>query len=153
MSAASGSMGSMERTTVDVDGWLAALEGPRADAVRELDRMIAAEFAGLDRALWQGVFWGGTEQSIIGYGAITQPRPRGEPVEWFLVGLADQAAHLSVYVNAAEEGEYLVRRRAGELGRVKVGSAAISIPSLDRLDRDGFVRLLRRARELAPDAR
>lgn len=143
----------MERTAIDVDAWLAALDGPRADAMRELDRMIAAEFARLDRALWQGAFWGGTEQSIIGYGAITQHRPRGEPVEWFLVGLADQSAHLSVYVNAAEDGEYLVTRRAGELGRVKVGSAAVSIASLDRLDRDGFVRMLRRARELAPDAR
>lgn len=143
----------MERTATDVDVWLAELSGPRADAMRELDRVITGELAGLDRALWQGAFWGGTEQSIIGYGAIAQPRPRGEPVEWFLIGLADQAAHLSVYVNAAEDGEYLVKRRAGELGRVKVGSAAITIPSLDRLDPDGFVRLLRRARELAPDAR
>ena len=143
----------MERTDVDVDAWLAALGGPRADAMRELDRVITAELAGLDRTLWQGVFWGGTEQSIIGYGAITQPRPRGESVEWFLVGLADQSAHVSVYVNAAEDGEYLVKRRAGELGRVKVGSAAISITSLDRLDRDGFTGLLRRARQLAPDAR
>lgn len=143
----------MERTATDVDAWLAELSGPRADAMRELDRVITGELAGLDRALWQGAFWGGTEQSIIGYGAIAQPRPRGEPVEWFLIGLADQAAHLSVYVNAAEDGEYLVKRRAGELGRVKVGSAAITIPSLDRLDPDGFVRLLRRARELAPDAR
>lgn len=143
----------MERTATDVDVWLAELSGPRADAMRELDRVITGELAGLDRALWQGAFWGGTEQSIIGYGAIAQPRPRGEPVEWFLIGLADQAAHLSVYVNAAEDGEYLVKRRAGELGRVKVGSAAITIPSLDRLDSDGFVRLLRRARELAPDAR
>lgn len=143
----------MERTATDVDAWLAELSAPRAEAMRELDRVITGELPGLDRALWQGVFWGGTEQSIIGYGAIAQPRPRGEPVEWFLIGLADQAAHLSVYVNAAEDGEYLVKRRAGELGRVKVGSAAITIPSLDRLDRDGFVRLLRRARELAPDAR
>lgn len=143
----------MERTDRDVDAFLAALDGDRAEAVRELDRVISAEFAGLERALWEGEFWGGTAQSIVGYGAITQPRPRGGSVEWFLVGLADQSKHLSVYVNAAEDGEYLVRRRAGELGRVKVGSAAITITSLDRLDRDGFVALLRRARELVPDAR
>lgn len=143
----------MERTDVDVDAWLAQLDGPRADAIRELDRVISAELAGLERVLWQGAMWGGTEQSIIGYGAISQARPRGEPVDWFLVGLADQSAHLSVYVNAAEEGEYLVKRRAKELGRVKVGSAAITIPSLDRLDLDAFRALLRRARELVPDAR
>ncbi|WP_353814688.1 hypothetical protein [Agromyces sp. SYSU T00266] len=143
----------MERTDRDVDAVLAALEGERADAMRELDRLIAAEFAGLERVLWQGVFWGGTEQSIIGYGAITQPRPRGGSVDWFLVGLADQAKHLSIYVNAAEDGGYLVQRHASELGRVKVGSAAIAVPSLDRLDLDALTRVLRRARELTPDVR
>jgi hypothetical protein len=142
----------MERTGRDVDEFLAALDGDRAEALRELDRLISTELAGLERVLWEGEMWGGTAQSIIGYGAITQPRPRGGSVDWFLVGLADQSKHLSVYVNAAEDGEYLVKRRAGELGRVKVGSAAITIPSLDRLDRDGFVALLRRARELVPDA-
>jgi hypothetical protein len=143
----------MERTGRDVDAFLAGLDGERADDMRELDRAIATEFAGLERVLWEGEFWGGTAQSIVGYGGITQPRPRGGAVDWFLVGLADQSKHLSVYVNAAEEGEYLVKRRAAELGRVKVGSAAITIPSLDRLDLDGFVAVLRRARELEPGAR
>jgi len=143
----------MERTDRDVDAYLASLEGERADAMRELDRLIAAEFSGLERVLWQGVFWGGTEQSIIGYGGITQPRPKGGSVDWFLVGLADQAKHLSIYVNAAEDGEYLVKRHAAELGRVKVGSAAIAVPSLDRLDVEAFTRVLRRAKELTPDVR
>ncbi|MRX42995.1 hypothetical protein [Agromyces kandeliae] len=143
----------MERTDRDIDAYLAALEGDRADAMRELDRVIAAEFAGLERVLWRGVFWGGTEQEIIGYGAIAQPRPRGGSVDWFLVGLADQAKHLSIYVNAAEGGGYLVQRHASELGRVKVGSAAVAVPSLDRLDLEAFVRVLRRARELTPDVR
>ncbi|MGR0320841.1 hypothetical protein [Agromyces sp. ZXT2-3] len=143
----------MERTDRDVDAVLAALDGERADAIRELDRVVSAEFAGLERALWEGVFWGGTEQAIIGYGAVTQPRPKGGSVDWFLVGLADQAKHLSIYVNAAEDGAYLVQRFAPELGRVKVGSAAISVTSLDRLDLDAFVRLLRRAREVTPGVR
>jgi len=142
----------MERTGRDVDAYLAGLGGERAEAMRELDRLISAEFDGLERALWEGVFWGGTEQAIIGYGAITQERPRAASVDWFLVGLAEQARHVSVYVNAAEDGAYLVQRRAASLGRVKVGSAAITITALDRLDRDGFVALLRRARELVPDA-
>jgi hypothetical protein len=143
----------MERTDRDVDDFLSALDGERAEAMRELDEIVSAEFAGLERVLWEGTFWGGTEQSIIGYGAITQPRPRGGSVDWFLVGLADQAKHLSIYVNAAEDGAHLVQRHAAELGRVKVGAAAITVQSLDRLDRDGFVRLLRRARELTPDVR
>jgi hypothetical protein len=97
--------------------------------------------------------WGGTEQRIVGYGGIMQPRRRGASIEWFLVGIALQQQHLSVYVNAAEDGEYLVKRRAAELGTVKVGSAAVTFASLEALDLDAFRAMLRRARELAPDAR
>ena len=143
----------MQRTDLDVDAFLAGLESPRAADLRALDRLIGAELAGLERVLWEGPMWGGTEQRIVGYGGITQPRPRGASVDWFLVGIAEQQRHLSVYVNAVEEGEYLVKRRAGELGRVKVGSAAVTFASLDDLDIDAFRALLQRARALAPDAR
>ena len=143
----------MERTDADVDAFLAGIAGARGDDLRGLDRIISEELAGLERVLWEGAMWGGTEQRIIGYGGISQPRPRGASVEWFLVGLAEQKRHLSVYVNAAEDGEYLVKRRAGELGAVKVGSAAVTFASLADLDEPAFRALLRRARELMPDAR
>ena len=143
----------MERTELDVDVWLASVGGAAGEALRELDTLIAPEFAGFDRALWRGVFWGGTEQDIVGYGAIRQDRPRGASVDWFLVGLAAQAKHLSVYVNAVDDGEHLVRRLAPTLGRVKVGAAAVTFASPDMLDRDGFVAMLRRALAVAPDVR
>lgn len=143
----------MDRTDTDVDGFLAGIEGPRGDDLRELDRIITGELAGLERVLWEGTMWGGTEQRIVGYGGISQSRPRGASVDWFLVGLARQQRHLSVYVNAAEDGEYLVRRRARELGKVAVGSAALTFDSVADLDVDAFRGLLRRARELTPDVR
>lgn len=143
----------MERTDTDVDDFLAGVEGPRGDDLRALDRILSEELAGLERVLWEGPMWGGTEQRIVGYGGVTQPRPRGASVEWFLVGLAMQQKHLSIYVNAAEDGEYLVKRRAADLGKVKVGSAALAFGSLADLDEAAFRALIRRARELVPDAR
>ncbi|GAA1796403.1 DUF1801 domain-containing protein [Agromyces lapidis] len=142
----------MERSDLDVDDFLASVEGPRGDDLRALDRIISNELAGLERVLWTGPMWGGTDQRIVGYGGISQPRPRGASVEWFLVGLAAQQRHLSLYVNAADGGEYLVRRHAAELGRVKVGSAAVTFGSLADLDEPALRALLRRARELSPEA-
>lgn len=142
----------MERTDTDVDGFLAEEQGPRGDDLRALDRIFSEELSGLERVLWEGPMWGGTEQRIIGYGGITQPRPRGASVEWFLVGLAMQQKHLSVYVNAAEDGEYLVKGHAAELGKVKVGSAAVTFASLADVDEQALRSLIRRARELVPDA-
>ncbi len=120
----------------------------RAEELVRLDEIIREALSGLERVLWRGKMWGGTEQAIVGYGMIAQPRPRGGDVDWFLVGLAEQKNHLSVYVNAAENDEYLVRAHAHQLGRVKVGAAAITFRSIDDLDLARFRSLLQRAREL-----
>jgi hypothetical protein len=80
----------MQRTDSDVDDFLASLEGDNAATMWALDAIIAPVFEGCERMLWQGVFWGGSEQQIIGYGGIVQARPKGDDVEWFLVGLAEQ---------------------------------------------------------------
>lgn len=53
-----------------VSEWLASLQDPRTNDVRSLDSLIADAFAGDSRVLWEGVFRGGTEQSIIGYGDL-----------------------------------------------------------------------------------
>lgn len=148
-----GQNGRMERTDTDVDAFLGGVEGRQGDDLRALDAIISAELAGLERVLWAGVMWGGTDQRIVGYGAISQPRPRGASVEWFLVGLAAQQRHLSLYVNAAADGAYLVKAWADRLGRVNIGSAAVTFTTAADLDLSGLRALLRRARELAPDVR
>lgn len=142
----------MDRTERDVDEFLATLDGPQADSIRALDALIGEAFPGRARELWEGVFWGGTEQQIIGYGHTRQVRPGKATVEWFVVGLARQKKHLSVYVNAVEEGRYLVQRYQDRLGTVKVGSAALTFTSIDALDLDAFRALLADAARLSTDA-
>lgn len=135
----------MEPTGADVDAFLAGLgEDQRADMLA-LDQRISAHLGGRERELWEGVFWGGSQQQIIGYARIHQPRPKGPDVEWFLVGLAAQQRHLSVYVNAVADGGYLLKQYAGRLGKAKVGAAAITIPSVDAVDLDALDELLARA--------
>lgn len=137
---------SMRPTTASVDAFLSA-DDPDGSLAR-LDAVITGALPGASRVLWQGVFWGGTEQSIIGYGHIVQPRPRGKDVEWFLVGLARQRRHLSLYVNAAEDGIYLAKSYGQRLGRTKVGSASISFASADDVDLTVLDELVRHAGRL-----
>lgn len=100
----------MERTSADVDAFLADLPDARRDDMVALDTLIRTHLGPRERELWQGVFWGGTEQQIIGYARIEQPRPKGPAVEWFLIGLALQKDHISLYVNAAADGAYLTKK-------------------------------------------
>ena len=132
----------MERTGADVDEFLTRLDGPHAETMRAIDALIGERLGGRERELWEGVFWGGTEQRIIGYARIEQPRPKGESVEWFLLGLAQQQKHVSLYVNAVAEGGYLLAQYQGRLGSLKQGAAALTIPSLEKVNLEGLASLV-----------
>lgn len=126
---------SMRPTSDSVSGFLAEDAAVADDdSLAVVDGAITAALPGISRTLWRGVFWGGTEQAIIGYGRIEQSRPRGESVEWFLLGLARQKRHVSLYVNAAEGREYLTKTYAPRLGKVKAGAAALSFATAGDLD-------------------
>jgi hypothetical protein len=138
----------MERTENDPDQFIDSLPSETGGDMRRLDRVIAEVMADESRALWQGVFWGGSDQTIIGYGDFSSTDSRGKSVDWFKVGLAAQKRHLSLYVNAADSDGYLVGKYADRLGKVKTGSASISFKSADDLDLDVLKELLRAARKL-----
>lgn len=138
----------MQRSETPVDAFLASLpDAPRADMVA-LDARIAAVMAGHERVLWEGPMWGGTQQHIIGYGSYRSGNRSGAEVEWFILGLAMQKAHLSLYVSAVEDGQYLAKRWADRLGRVKVGSANVTFRRLEDVDLEALLEMVERAREL-----
>ena len=104
---------------------------------------------GLDKILYTGTFWGGSDQEIIGYGPYVYTRPNGVEVDWFVIGLAVQKNYLSMYVSAVDNGEYLSKSRGDRLGKVKIGSSSISFKGVDDLDLAELRSFLDRARELS----
>ena len=138
----------MERSTTTPDAFIASLPDDQREDVAALDRILAEEMAGLERVLWEGVFWGGTQQRIIGYGADRVTGSSGKAVDWFIVGLARQKAHISLYANAAEDGASLIKTYAPRLGTVKVGSANATFKRASDLDEGVLRELVRRVREL-----
>lgn len=138
----------MQVTNRSVDEFLLSLPDSSRDEMSALDALIAPVFVGDARVMWEGIFWGGTEQSIIGYGDLEQARSKGETVRWFVVGLALQKSGISVYVNAVKDGQYLGKVYGKTLGNVKIGSASIGFKQLADLDIDTFTSMVREAREL-----
>jgi hypothetical protein len=61
------------------------------------------------------------------------------------VSLAPQKRHLSLYVCAVVDGQYLPEARAARLGRVSCGKSCIRFTSLDRVDTAELAALLRDA--------
>jgi hypothetical protein len=138
----------MERSTRDPAEHIATLPDPVRADIERLDAAISEVMAGTTRTLWEGRFWGGSEQTIIGYGDYSYRRSDGETVEWFVVGLAAQKRYISVYVNAVEGDRYLAETYADSLGKAKVGRSNISFKALADIDLDALLGLVARAREL-----
>jgi len=143
----------MQRSTTSPDAFLTSLPDPIRDDLAALDAELTRVFSGHERVLWEGPMWGGTHQRIIGYGTLRQPRPSGETVEWFVVGLAAQKSYLSLYVSAVEDGRYLIKRYADRLGKVKVGSANVTFRRLADVDLPVVVKMATRARDLVSRSR
>ena len=135
----------MERVGTSPDEYLASLPGELRGDMTALDRRLGAALPGHRRSLWQGVFWGRSFQTIIGYGDYSYVRSDKTPVAWFIVGLARQKSYYSVYVNAADGRRYLTEAYAGRLGKVKAGKSSISFRRLADLELEVLMELVERA--------
>jgi phage protein U len=133
----------LERSPTTPDEHVARLPPEVRGDVVTLDLLITKAMPGASRTLWEGRFWGGTHQKIIGYGDFVYKRPNKPTVEWFVVGLAVQKNHLSLYVNASDEEGHLLGRYADRLGKVKVGSAVVNFKTVADLDVGMLRELLR----------
>ncbi len=141
----------MQRSSTSPDDFITALPEAARDDIAMLDAQLSQIFAGHERVLWEGKMWGGTEQRIIGYGAYRYEGRSGASGDWFVLGLAAQKAHLSLYVSAVEDGQYLVKRYADRLGKVKVGSANVTFKRLADVDLAVLLEMAERARDLMLD--
>ena len=116
----------MKRTGTSPKHYIVSQEVDIREALEELHALIKKVLPGQDCCMWEGVFWGGSEQRIIGYGNYSYLRADKTQIEWFIVGLARQKNYFSVYVNAVEGGTYLAELYGPRLGKVKIGKSSIS---------------------------
>ena len=140
----------MQRSETTPDDFLASLPDDVRDDMLAIDGALAPVFAGDERVLWEGPFWGGTHQYIIGYGSYHYRGRSGAEGEWFVIGLAAQKKYFSVYVNAADDDMPLTQRYASRLGKVKAARSNLQVKQASDLDFDVLRELAARAREVAP---
>lgn len=137
----------MIKVNLDPDIFISTLEEKQKDMIF-LDKEISKIMSGECRVLWQGKFWGGSEQNIIGYGELKYTRRKNEVVEWFKIGLAAQKDYISIYVNAIENNQYLAEKYKDKLGKVRVGKSSISFKNISDIDLKVFIELIKKARQL-----
>ncbi len=125
--------------------YIASQEPDVRQVLDVIHTLIKKALPGQDCVLWEGVFWGGSEQQIIGYGNYTYLRSDKTRVEWFIVGLARQKNYFSVYVNAVDDGQYLTERYGPRLGKVKTGKSSITFRNLADVNLDVLSEIIEHA--------
>ncbi|SEP06481.1 DUF1801 domain-containing protein [Trujillonella endophytica] len=127
-------------TSGEIEAWFAAA-GVREAELRAVDALVTAAVPGIDRELVAA----GSGQ-MLGYGLMPyKPRSAKVATTWPVVALAAQKRHLSLYVCAVVDGEYIAEARAERLGRVSCGKSCIRFASLDRVDAAELSALVRDA--------
>ena len=110
--------------------FLAQAPAARRSLLEAVDRTIAAAVPGLETWIWRGKMWGGTDQTILGYGRFSYTNRSGVEVEWFLIGLANQKAYVSLYVTGRRRVPGPALRRAAWQGT----AASVSFTRLENID-------------------
>jgi Domain of unknown function (DU1801) len=124
----------------EIDAWFDSA-GARSGELRRVDELVTAAAPGIDRQL---VPMGSS--AMLGYGLMPyRPRSAKETTMWPLISLAAQKRHLSLYVSAVVDGEYLAEQRADRLGKVSCGRSCIRFTSLDGVDAVELSALVRDA--------
>jgi hypothetical protein len=124
----------------DIEAWFVSA-GPRGEELRRVDELVTAAAPGIDRQLVRT-----SSSAMLGYGLMPyKPRSARETTMWPLISLAAQKRHLSLYVSAVVDGEYLAEQRADRLGKVSCGKSCVRFTSLDTVDAAELSALVRDA--------
>ncbi|RKU28412.1 hypothetical protein C6497_09325 [Candidatus Poribacteria bacterium] len=142
----------MERVETTPEEYIESQETEIKAVLTELHELIKSSLPDVDNCLWEGIFWGGSEQRIIGYGHWSYQRSDKKQVEWFLIGLTRQKNYYSIYVNAVEGRKYLTEIYSSRLGKVKTGKSSIGFRKLEDLDLDVLRELIQHAYKTTSDS-
>ena len=141
----------MERVETSPDDYIAIQGSDIRTVLEQLHTLIKTALPDRDCCMWEGVFWGGSEQRIIGYGNFSYQRSDKKQVEWFLVGLTRQKNYFSVYVNAVEGKHYLAELYDSRLGKVKTGKSSISFRNLSDVNLDVLREMIEHAGKITTE--
>jgi hypothetical protein len=135
----------MQKTKNSIKDYIQSLPEEKRIVIEHLHTLISKIDSKVDVVMWEGIFWGGTEQKIIGYGEYKYKASNGKEGEWFVVGLTAQKNYYSVFVNGVEDGQNIIKKYQDTLGKVKTGSGSITIKKLEDLDEEGLKKLIKKA--------
>lgn len=73
----------MEKTNLSIQDYLNTLDEKHVSTMKTLVELLQEVSPTLKATVWQGVFWGGSEQSILGFGDFNTTNAKKNPLNGF----------------------------------------------------------------------
>lgn len=117
----------------EIEAWFAEA-GPREPDLRAVDALIRSHAPDMAPVISGG---------RLGYGVMAyQPRSAKAPTDLPVLSLANQKRHISLYVFAVIDGQYVAELYADRLGTVSCGKSCIRFTRVGNLDEEGLAAML-----------
>ena len=114
--------------------YIEALEEPRRSDIRELHELIVSTAPALEPHLASG---------MLAYGSYHYRYASGREGDAPPIALASQKRYISLYVLAADGGEYVAERFKDRLPKADIGRSCVRFRRLADLDREALAQLIR----------
>lgn len=121
------------KTPEDYLDWVPEKRGEALRTLHELIRRVAPD---LEPCITYG---------MIGYGLEPYENRSGGSGDWPRIALANQKAHMSLYLCCEGPDGYLAEQAADRLGKVSVGKSCIRFTKLENLRLEVVEELVRKA--------
>lgn len=140
----------MQTTNRKISDYIESLEKEDRSTMQTLVDIAHKSLPKVKPELWEGKFWSGFDNSIIGFGKIVM-KGKTREVEWFLVGITKQKNYFSIYVIANDGKNSLGKIYADKLGKVKIGSSSISFQKIEDIKLNVLEEMFKEAYVLMKD--
>lgn len=118
------------------EAYIEQIDEPRRSEVRELYDFIRKAVPALKPYI---------EVGMLGFGKYHYKYASGKEGDWALVGLASQKQHISLYVCATVNGQYLAEKYKDKLPKASIGKSCIRIKRASDIDKAVLGAILRDA--------
>jgi len=119
--------------------YIASLPEERRAAIQNLHKAIRAAAPELEPHVCAG---------MLGYGRYHYKYASGREGDAAVVSLASQKNHISLYMCATDDGEYLAENNKERLGKVSVGKSCIRFKKLEDLNQTVAMELVKKTAKL-----
>jgi hypothetical protein len=123
----------MKKTSTSIKEYIASLPTNKQNDIIQLDKVISTALPQANKVMWEGIFYGGSLQRVIGYGIMTYGKP-GKELEWYRIGLSLQKNYISITTSTIDIKKYIDEHYKDGIGKVKLGKSTITFNAIEDID-------------------